>query len=535
MGVINEIQPNYILGISRQHNSSICVLKDGDVFCHFEEERITRNKHEDVPFHSFFELKKHTNFVPSDLCISGFYNADYLNETSYQNQTIYDVIFNKTFGVHPQKSHHLYTQHHLMHAACAFYNSGFTDAVCVVMDGGGSFVNGRGSEVHSIFTAQYPVNFSCIKKEFDTDTIPPALMFEALSVFLGFDLHSAGKVMGLSSYGVEDKDIPHPATGKLFVLNEFNRYVVNPSIKYLQTKDFQIHANLAYAVQKYTERYALNFIEQALSSGCKNICVSGGYFFNCVANNFIKQQLPADVNLYVEPISGDSGTSIGAAKYVWHKLTNDTTVRKQNLLYHGLSYELPKTFEGFDTQKVTYEDVAKIISEGSIVAMYQGRAESGPRALGNRSLLFDPRVKNGKDVVNVVKKRESFRPFAASILHEHVSEWFDLGNMTESPFMMYTVNCHKDKQFLVPAVVHVDGSCRVQTVTELQNLHFYNLILAFFKLTSIPMLLNTSLNLAGDPLVNSPEDALDTVTNSEIQYLYFPETSQLLRKGNQNG
>lgn len=524
----------HILGISRQHNSSVCFLEDGNVLCHVEEERVTRNKFEDVPFHALLKLKQQFNVVPSDLCIAGFYNIDYLNETNYQNQTMYDIIFKKIFNEYPKRTHHLYAQHHLMHAACSFYNSGFTEAVCVVMDGGGSNFPNDGDEVHSVFTAQYPATFNCVKKEFFQTTIPPANMFEALAVYLGFSVYDAGKVMGLSSYGVEDHRIPHPSTGNLFIKNEFDRYIVNPSIEYLKTSDFNVRANLAYTVQKYTEQYALNFIEKAISSTqCKNVCVSGGYFFNCVANNFIKQKLPKDINFYVEPIAGDAGTSIGAAKYVWHKETNDLTVRKQTSIYYGFSHSLVdlETFAGFDIKSVSYEEIAQLIADGFIVAMYQGNAESGPRALGNRSLLFDPRVTNGKDVVNAVKKRENFRPFAASVLNEEASKWFDLNGLDESRFMMYTLRCHENKRSLIPAVIHVDGTCRIQTVTQEQNLHFYKLIFEFFKLTGIPMVLNTSLNLAGDPLVDSVNDALDTFKRSEIQYLYFPEVQKLVKKG----
>jgi carbamoyltransferase len=162
--------------------------------------------------------------------------------------------------------------------------------------------------------------------------------------------------------------------------------------------------------------------------------------------------------------------------------------------------------------------------------MYQGRSEAGPRALGNRSILFDPRVKDGKDIVNKVKNREWYRPFAGTILKENVHEWFDMRGLDESPFMMYAVDVIEDKKDLIPSIVHVDGTCRVQTVTPEQNLHYYNLISEFNKLTNVPILFNTSFNLAGDPLVETMENALETLRKSEIKYLYLPERDELICK-----
>jgi len=172
--------------------------------------------------------------------------------------------------------------------------------------------------------------------------------------------------------------------------------------------------------------------------------------------------------------------------------------------------------------------VANKLAEGNIVAIYQGRSESGPRALGNRSILFDPRVQEGKDIVNRVKGREWFRPFAGSVLLEHVHDWFDLRGLKESPFMMYAVNVLKDKKDLIPSIVHVDGTCRIQTVTREQNQHYYDLINEFYKLTGVPILFNTSFNLAGDCIVETLDDAISTMQESDIDFLYLPELQVLL-------
>lgn len=181
---------------------------------------------------------------------------------------------------------------------------------------------------------------------------------------------------------------------------------------------------------------------------------------------------------------------------------------------------------------VTPLDVAELIANKNIVALFQGRSEAGHRALGNRSILYDPRDPNGKDHVNIVKQREWYRPFAASVMLEHVHDWFDMASLKDSPFMMFAVDVIKDKQNLIPCVTHVDGTCRVQTVTQEQNLNFYNLINSFYELTNVPMLFNTSFNLAGEVIVETEEEAIDVIQRSKIEYLYLPEKQILMIEKN---
>ena len=220
---------------------------------------------------------------------------------------------------------------------------------------------------------------------------------------------------------------------------------------------------------------------------------------------------------------------MGAAKALWHITTNDTTIRKQTSLYYGSvpNYDF-KLENGEICEDASDADVIELIKNKNIVALFQGRSECGPRALGNRSILFDPTVVNGKDIVNFVKKRENFRPFAASVLKEYAHDWFDMKRLDESPFMMYAVNVLPNKINKIPAVTHVDNTCRVQTVTEVQNKNYYNLINEFYKQTGVPMLLNTSFNLAGEPLVETMMDALTTLRLSDIEYLYLPEIEKLI-------
>ena len=261
-------------------------------------------------------------------------------------------------------------------------------------------------------------------------------------------------------------------------------------------------------------------------TGCKNVCLSGGYFLNCVANYYIIDTLPDDITVYVEPISNDAGTSLGAAKLLWHMSSQDKTIRKLDSLYLGpkndidINHIISSLNDESIQYNVTPDQVADIIADKNAVALFQGRSESGPRALGNRSILYDPRDPNGKDIVNQFKKREWFRPFAGTVLHEHCHDWFNMSSLDESPFMMYAVKVLRDD---VPAITHVDKTCRVQTLKKEQNINYYNLIESFHKKTDVPILLNTSLNLGGDCIAEEFDDALYILRNSQINYLYLPE------------
>jgi carbamoyltransferase len=236
----------------------------------------------------------------------------------------------------------------------------------------------------------------------------------------------------------------------------------------------------------------------------RNLCLSGGSFLNCSFNGKYISENEKWNNVHLMPACGDDGISIGSALYAIHnilKVPRAKTQRK-DIMYTGPSYE-PVDFEWHAKEEIDtdYKNLAEYIERGNVVAWYNGRSEFGPRALGNRSILFDPTVKDGKDIVNIIKKREWFRPFAGSCLAEKAGEWFDLRTKNETPFMMYAVDVLENKRDLIPAITHVDGTCRVQTVTAEQNKHYYELISEFDKIKGVPILFNTSFNLAGDPLV----------------------------------
>lgn len=516
----------WVAGISTGHNASTCLLKNGELVFYIEEERLTRKKYDDYPFLSIDEILKYTN------------RLDYLavsNNTDYQDDINPFIIysFKKKLIQKPEQVFFLtdeQEQHHLYHASNAFYASGFDQSVCVVVDALGTYKKNNdveGWEVESLYHATYPANFKpivknlfnyedkCLEHSSETFSVfnKPSVgsLYSGVSVAFGFSNLDCGKVMGLSSYGNNFIDIKYKESNI-------------PSVAKIQNIDQYSKEDISYTVQKYSQQYCLDLIKLGIEkTGCKNVTISGGYGLNCVANYYYKKHLPKDINLYVDPISNDGGLSIGVAKYAYHKIYNDNTIRKQISLYTGTNKS-----DKIEGKSVSYSDIVSLLISGQIVAIYQGRSEAGPRALGNRSILFDPRIINGKDIVNKVKGREYFRPFAGSILKEDCQEWFDMAGLDESPFMMYAVDVKQDKKHLIPSVVHVDDTCRVQTVTQEQNYHFYNLIKEFKNQTEVPLLFNTSFNLAGDPLVETIEDAIDTLKRSDIKYLYLPEYQKLI-------
>jgi carbamoyltransferase len=557
-----------ILGINRVHNAAIALVTDGKLDLHIENERLSNIKYDAYPFHALSKLPDYTEKV-DEIGLAGV--GKVVPVEYFQDSDVYTTFvshLNKQYFNADRTVYDFWQNHHLLHAACAFYNSGFNEAVCVIEDGMGSeyhiddrrFMPGTyGRESSSVFTAKYPAEFSLVDKTvvvpFEcslvleetvkiTASISAALAFQKTAKQFKFHELDAGKVMGMASYGVEDFNIPDiyidgEINKELFSVADGDLRKVFLNVKnypYLDTDDFQIQANFARELQLSTQenirKHILNMVEK---TSIKNVCLSGGFFLNCVANYEFLKDLPSDIKLYVEPVSSDAGTSIGAAKLLWHINEKDFTVRQIENIYNGLDYSYSKEdiLKKITTEtvvEVDYNVVAELLSNKKIVAMYQGRSESGPRALGNRSILYDPRDPAGKDHVNKVKQREWFRPFAGTVLHEKTNDWFDMRGLKESPYMMFAVDVLKDQQVKIPAITHVDGTCRVQTVTLEQNLHFYNLIKAFEKITDVPILFNTSFNLAGNCIVETINDALETLKNSDIDFLYLPEHKLLISK-----
>jgi carbamoyltransferase len=296
-----------------------------------------------------------------------------------------------------------------------------------------------------------------------------------------------------------------------------------------------VDKNLAWHVQRDVEEQMYNLIQKAVDiTGETNIVISGGFGLNCVANYKFLKKFP-DLKFFIDPVSHDGGTAIGLARYAWYLQSSSTDVKPLSSVYLGTLPDYSQLATIANDNPITVEEasaetVAKLIEEGNIVSLFHGRSEGGPRALGNRSILFDPRRPDGKDFVNRVKRREWFRPFAGSVLVEDANDWFDMAGLVESPYMMYAADVRADKVAQIPAVTHVDNTCRVQTVKREDNPNYYALIEEFKKLTGVPVLFNTSFNLAGQPLVESMFDALVTLFNSDIKYLYLPDIGKLVTK-----
>ena len=562
-----------ILAINPGHNGSTALVSDGEILFYGEEERFSHMKYDGNPYKSM--LYALMNYKIDEFVIGGT-NEQY-GQLPWTGEDSYSALVRK---FNPKvKITKMGNRHHFGHAANAFYNSGFKTAAAVIVDGSGSFhsepmsqePNGpitSGYETESIFLCGYPteitpvykryadgnsITYSNGIKEFD-DTVTITKAYEAVTNYLGFHFIEGGKTMGLSPYGQQDENIP-----PFFVQSKGNKNLLRPQypagaivdefrFPYLirhgdptawhndETMIDDKVKNMAWHIQRETQQLVARLIRKAADDTAeKNIVISGGYGLNCVANYFYKKTFP-DLNIYVDPLSHDGGTALGLALFAWHSQSGNTTPNKLKNVYLSsppdyndidkILEEMPK----LKIKDITVEDIVELLVKENIVTLFSGRAEGGPRALGNRSILFDPRVLDGKDKVNKVKGREWFRPFAGSVLKEHADEWFDMAGMDESPFMMYAVNVLPEKLAIIPSITHVDGTCRVQTVSKEDNENYYNLIKAFHDKTGVPILFNTSFNLAGDPLVETVLDAVDTLERSEIKYLYLPDIGKLIYK-----
>lgn len=524
------------------HHSSLTFLKDGKVVEHVISERITRKKHE-YKINSTFEiftsnLKEKYDHLSAIIFSNedGAYSKLHLEELiDFLNENNNFLPKDKFLFVNPEN-------HHLSHAYSGFYTSNFDDALCFIFDGdGSSFYNLIPNEVclerETIFLfkdgkcTNTPLHkkYRILQERYLThegykndNTADDVILddgfiatkiysignkFEQLSVECGFSWQDSGKITGLAQYKNHIDKLPE----------EYN-------IKFWKEK-----VEESYNLQISSKNYIANLIRKYhKETGINNIVISGGVGLNCVINYHLIKEFP-ELNFHIDPVCSDAGISLGNALYEYVKKTNlkPEKVTTTYLGYTKNTYDL-SSFNNLIISKVKYEDVVDILIGGNLVALFQGRSEIGQRSLGNRSLLFDPRIKNGKEIVNKIKKRESFRPFAASILLEYANEWFDLKTLKESPYMSFAIDAYEKTMEKVPSVIHADGTSRIQTVTKKQNYHFSNLIETFYKKTDVPMLLNTSFNLAGEPLVETLEDAINVISRSEIEYLYLPEIETLV-------
>ena len=600
-------QPKYnsgwIAAIARGHNAGICLMKDGEIVFSIEEERLSRQKYDGGPFASMAKILEYTDKIDYLVVAHTQKITETAGRIDYSGDDVYTGLARKLGLISRKENNHDHPQvvdlsfmHHKLHAACAFYRSGFDDAVALIVDGAGTFIQlmyGNEPlwvwEVESIIDCGYPSQFKTLYKNYGakeaiagtymekcpsdnfgeqgefheawlSDRAGIVKTYEAVTEYCGFSSIEAGKTMGLFPYGKPNDKIPPlfdhtskvPLSNRNLIVPAYpSSSIVNAALfDYLDqfpeegqdATKLQNRRDLAYACQTQTQDQVVRLIRKAVEmSGKKNVVISGGYGLNCVANyHYLEALKDEGINIYVEPISNDAGTAMGAGLMFWHALTDNSQKQTLDTLYLGPQYTYTEqeilekvNYAGGEVTDATNKEVVDLLRKKNIVTIFQGRSENGPRALGNRSVLFDPTFEDGKDYVNTVKRREYFRPFAGSILHDYVHEWFDLRGMDETPHMMYAVNCQPGIAEKIPSIIHVDGTCRIQTVKREQNPHYYDLIKEFHSQTGIPIVFNTSFNLGGDPLVETLDDAIETLVKSDIEYLFLPEYGKLIKIANE--
>lgn len=550
-----------ILAFSVAHDSSVCVINNGEIEFFCKEERLSRKKRDGNPFKSL-ELYRSLNLGPID-------HALFLTPSNHNDDRtlayFYSLYFKKVFNV--QLENYSENNHHLAHASLAFYNSGFEKSLVIVIDRDGAIVSRDNQvlarEAHSVYECSYPNTFKPLHKAFYLsegmsyhkhrikeliETEYPGCdilinnefslvkVYEAATTLIGQHPLENGKTMGLSSYG-ENLDYDrlfsnkHPIDHNFTMLDlpagkvtAFYNHIdkITPVV---DKNNFQFYANKAKQVQIETQRVALDIIQEyASKTGINNICIVGGYGLNIIANAYYIKQSP-NLNFYFEPVADDTGISIGAAMHKYRKVTQDKTIKiPTDNCYHF--YQPDNVSFGRDCEVSELVDI--LISQKSL-AIFDSQPEAGPRALGHRSILFDPRNKDAKAIVNQIKKREWYRPFAGIVLEEHFQQYFETLNLNKSPYMTINFECKDITKNTVPGIVHVDNTCRIQTVDK-TNTFLYTLLNEFYKKTGCPMLLNTSLNLAGEPLVQTKQDALNTFYSSNLDSVFFVNDKKLVTK-----
>ncbi len=549
-----------IIGISCfYHDSAAALVVDGTLVAASSEERFSRIKHDSelpskaVNFclnkagltineidHIVFYDKPITKF---DRILTGYMAVPFLALTAFRkalpiwlSRKIWtDHIIQKELDYDGDV---LYLPHHISHAAGAFYSSPFEKAAILTVDGVGEWTNasygiGDNNRVKLLAQMKYPHSVG--------------LLYSAITYYLGFHVNSAEyKVMGLAPYGkpefvelIEDKLVTIHDDGSIHLNMEYFSFhhgmtMTGSKMEKLfgqprrtpETEVGSFHENIAASIQVITEKIILKMARHVREvTNLDKLCMSGGVALNCKANGEILKEKIFD-ELFVQPASGDAGGAMGAALYAHYKLTNENK-KTQPFFGLGSSRTENEIKEFLDSNAIPYSylpdneihsHTAKKIADGHIVAVYQGAMEFGPRALGFRSIVADPRNNQMKEKINAaVKYREPFRPFAPAVLVEDVSEYFQCEK--DSPYMLFNFTVQPDKCSLIPAVTHVDNSSRIQTVSQKDNPFFYDMIYAFKKLTSLSVVLNTSFNLRGHPIVESPADAFATFSSGGIDFL----------------
>ena len=571
-----------------------------------QEERFTRKKHDSsYPFYAIEFVLKNSNLKLSEVDHIVFFEKPFLKferllETyvafapkgflSFAKAMplwIKEKLFQKNLLFNKLKTHDdnyksdkniFFSDHHLSHAASAFFPSPYNDAIVLTADGVGEWATttvavGKGNNLEIKKEIHFPHSLG--------------LLYSAFTYYSGFKVNSGEyKLMGLAPYGkpiyVEkikklidikddgtfrlDQKYFNYATGLTMTNNNFNNLFGQNPRDPKNENISQFHMDIAASIQSITEEIMLKLV-RAIKKEYKinNLCLAGGVALNCVANGKIIQEKIFD-NVWIQPAAGDAGGSLGAALAFWHiENKNERIVNFNDSMRGGYlgneftqkEIEKELIFLGANFETLKYKDIikktAELLSEENAIGWFQGRMEFGPRALGARSILGDPRSDKMQKNLNLkVKYRESFRPFAPSILREDLSEWFDLS--IDSPYMLFVANLNSNKKIEmseeqdklfgidklnikrsnIPAVTHVDYSARIQTVSKENNKHFYDLIYSFKERTGCPLIINTSFNVRGEPIVSTPTDAFNCFMGTELDYLVIGNCILDKKKQNPN-
>lgn len=545
-----------VLGIGgSDHDVASAIAQDGKVLIAIEEERISRHKY---ALNSNLLLGQSRKYCLNELGMS----LDDIDEV------IIDDILAET-AYHPLRKRAKKIRHHLAHASSVYYPSPFEESAILVVDNAGSLIEENGEK--GLETISYGMGtgtklelFETIKgknwhegiinnKVYQRGDSDDSLghFYKIVSGVIGFKYNEnngfffpeAGKTMGLAPYGdgryYEEmkKHVNFGPGGRIkmdFHTGRFEALLENILKEDGGKDDFLCKAHIAFGAQKILEEallYCCNYLYEQTKS--KNLCFAGGVALNCVANGILVEKTPFE-NIFLFPACGDNGTAIGCA--LWgsynseERSVKDKSAATITSPYFGRSYksnEVEAALDKYDS--ISWEKVesaaasgAKLISEGKIIGWFQGGCEFGPRALGHRSIVADPRNEEIKDIINSrIKFREAFRPYAPSILKQHASDYFV--NDTPSPFMLLAFEVKEEKRADVPGIVHEDGTARLQTVTKEDNGIYAELIEEFHKLTGVPVVLNTSFNVKGEPIVETPENALNCFLNTNLDALIIED------------
>jgi len=554
----------YNLGIScYYHDSAAALLKDGHVIAAVEEERFSRKKFDDsFPKMAIEWCLKEAKITPSEIHSVAFYDKPVLkferlldNYITVSPRGLFSFLDTIPKWLHKRlwiknditkllkgfKGDIIFPEHHMSHAAHTFYTSPFDESAIVTVDGVGewtttSFGYAKNNSIKLTNDIRWPHSLG--------------LFYSAFTYFLGFRVNEGEyKLMGLSAYGkpkyydlILDNLIDVKKDGSIhldmsYFAFHYDKVMTNDLFAKLfgisprkkDEKAEQIHFDIGASAQKVLEDILLKMVNHVYEKfKMKNLCLGGGVALNGVANYRILKESSFD-NVHIPPSPGDGGSAVGCAQYLYHIHHNNQRIVEKDMgktirenVYVGTSYYDEKITEFLDSKKISYEKleriellkkVAQLIADGNIVGWYQGKMEWGPRALGCRSILADPRKAEMKDILNEkIKHRESFRPFAPSILEEYVSEYFEID--VSSPYMLIVAPVKKPEK--IPAVTHVDGTGRLQTVNKDANPLYYDLISEFYKITGIPVIINTSMNVMGEPIVNTPEQAYQMIVKTDM-------------------